>query len=83
MAECTLVVFRGSNELARATRPAYQSGKRISMWAAANQRKLDQMAASVYQAGKPDTYATRAEITNPNGHVDRFDIVNGVSQYIL
>jgi hypothetical protein len=80
---CTLVVFRGNVELARDTRPAYQVGKRLSMWAAANHRKLDQMAASVYRAGQPETYATRAELTHPNGDVDRFQMINGRSLYLL
>jgi hypothetical protein len=79
----TLVIYHGDTELARAERPAYQVGKRISVWAAANHRKLDQMAAEVYRAGQPDTYATRAEITSPNGSVDRFNMVNGRSVYIM
>lgn len=80
---CTLVLYRGSVELARSTRPAYQVGKSISAWAAANHRKLDQMAAEIYRAGQPDTYATRAELTHPSGRIDRFEMVSGKSRYLM
>jgi hypothetical protein len=79
----TCVVFRGPVELARETRQGFRVGKRLSVWAAGNQRAIDKLAANVYVADDPATHATRAVIIDDASEkeTDRFTIVAGLSQH--